>query len=60
VRFDVLTAMKIQVVVSWDVTPCSYVLGYHFTLKMEAAYPSETLVSCHISTWCHTPEDCNL
>jgi len=32
----------------------------HFTLKMEAARPSKTLVSCHITTWCHNPEDHDL
>jgi len=28
-----------------------------FTMKMEAAWNSETLVSCHITTWRHKPED---
>jgi len=32
----------------------------HFTLKMEAAWPSKTLESYHIITWCHNPEDDNL
>jgi len=30
-----------------------------FTLKMEAARSSETLVSYHI-TWCHNPKDLDL
>jgi len=40
--------MKFQVAVFWDVTPCSYAVGtccLHFTLKIEAAWPSETSVS---------------
>jgi len=47
--------VKIQVEVFWVVTPCTDVIGYqrfggpcylilHFTLKMEAAWTSETLV----------------
>jgi hypothetical protein len=29
----------------------------HFTLKMEAARPSKTMVSCHITTWCHNLQE---
>jgi hypothetical protein len=32
-------------------------LPTHFNLKMEAAWSPETLVSCHITTLRHNPED---
>jgi len=44
---------------------CDIVVGYKrfrglfFTLKMEAAWISETFVSYH-TTWCHNPEDLGL
>jgi hypothetical protein len=39
--------MKIKVIVFWVVKPRSDVVGYqNFTLKMEAVWSSEALVTC--------------
>jgi hypothetical protein len=43
VRFEILTAMKIQVAVFWVVTPFNDVVGYkrlHVPLKMDVARSS--------------------
>jgi len=43
--------------VFWGVTPCSVAVGYQrFTLKMEKAMSSETLMSYLDNTWHHNPE----
>jgi len=55
--FEVFADVNIQFVVFWVVTPCSDVVRYHFTLKMEAARPSETLVSCVTVTRGQNAED---
>jgi hypothetical protein len=47
--------VKIHVVVFWAVTPCGGVDD--FTLKMEAAWSSEMLVSYHIITHSYNPQD---
>jgi hypothetical protein len=47
-RDKAFMAMKIQAVVFLV-----------FTLKMEAAWSSKSLLSC-ITTWCHNPEDPDL
>jgi hypothetical protein len=51
-------AVMLQVEVFWAVTPFSVVVGYQrFTLKMEAAWSTETSVSYHDTTLRHSPED---
>jgi hypothetical protein len=60
-RFEVFMAMKIRVQVFRVVTPRSVVVGCFrgpFTLKMEAEWSSETLVS--YTTWRHNTEDLDL
>jgi hypothetical protein len=56
-RLKVFTVMKVHAVVFWVATPCSHVVGYHFSLKMEPARSSEKLVIYHISTRRHHPEE---
>jgi hypothetical protein len=53
--------VKIQIEVFCIVTPCSVPEDLAaFTLKMEAASPSEMLVSYHITTRHHNSEDLDL
>jgi hypothetical protein len=47
----------------WKIPPSKqmlFVLQVTTPPKMVAAWPSKMLVSYHITTWCHYPEDCNV
>jgi hypothetical protein len=65
VRFEVLTAVKMSMLVFWVVTPCGLVRRYQRfgetyclqLLYMETVCFSETLVSAYKSTWSYNPED---
>jgi hypothetical protein len=51
----VFPEMKVQVVVFLVVAQCSVASTY--TIKMDAARSSKTMVSYHITPQCHNPED---
>jgi hypothetical protein len=64
-RFEIFTALKIQVAVLSVITSRSDVAGYqHFKgpciLKMKTARPSETSVFYNKTTRGHNPEDLDL
>jgi hypothetical protein len=56
-RFQIFTAVKIEV--SWTLTPCSVLVGYqHFGRSCCLHLQGEVdLAFCHITLWCHNPED---
>jgi len=56
VRLEVFMT-KNQVSGFWVVTPCSDVVFQKGCVASRAAWPSKTLASHHITTWCHNPED---
>jgi hypothetical protein len=58
-KYDVLTAVKMSMLVFWAATPCRclHLQGRDLALKMEVVYFSETLVSTYKPTWCFYPED---
>jgi hypothetical protein len=75
-RFEVLTAVTMNIIVIWDVTPCTLVnlvfplpisipslfqcLTYSSALKMEATGSSKTLVMIYQTIQHHIPDDNNL
>jgi hypothetical protein len=57
VRFQVLTVMSMNMVVFWDVVPCSLV---YIALMMEAVISSEMSVGIYQTKQCNIPEDSHL
>jgi len=47
----------VEAYVFWDVTPCSLVETYNFSLNKEATYSSEIFINLYQTTQCYTPED---
>jgi hypothetical protein len=68
VRFEVLTAVSIEITLFWNMMPCTQVDSYsHFgersidwNLKTKAIHFSKMLVSIYWTTWCHISKDSNL
>jgi hypothetical protein len=57
VGFEVFTAVVLKSILFWDMTPCSALLNYSTTLKMEAIRSSETSGTTQRTTQRHIPEE---
>jgi hypothetical protein len=53
-RFEVFTAVKIQIVVFWVVTPYSDVVGYQHFGGPYSLHLRGDVISCHITVQRHT------
>lgn len=59
-RFDVVTAVTIDIDVLWGLTPYILVQIYTYTVKMESVRSSETSVCFSLSSQRHEQGTCNL
>jgi hypothetical protein len=55
-RFEIITAVKMSMLVFWVLTSYRNVGIYQPALKMDAIYFSEVFVSIYKSTWRYGPE----
>jgi hypothetical protein len=62
-KFEILTAVKLQIAVFWIIMSYRLVEGYQRfagTLKRERALSSEKFVTIYPTIWCHNPKKLNL